>query len=120
MPRPLAGRSFRAPLSASTSASIRRREASAAATRRVEIGTAPLVALPECLLFLDSALLPDVGLVGETREAEHRRIPATEEAPVPVLLVRGLPVLRDIEPDVDVARWQDEWPGDPMAPGADS
>src|SRR4029453_2332945 len=78
-----------------------------------------LVALPECLLFLDSVLLPGVGLVGETREAEQRLLLAAEDAPVPVLLVGGLPVLGNIEPDVDVARGQDEWPGDAVAPGDD-
>jgi hypothetical protein len=72
-----------------------------------------LVALPECLLVLDSVLLPGVGLVGESREAEQRFLLAAAEAPGAVLLVGGLPVLGDIEPAVDVARWQDEWPGDP-------
>jgi hypothetical protein len=37
-----------------------------------------LVALPERLLFLDSMLLPGVGLAGQAGEAEHRFIPATE------------------------------------------
>src|SRR4029450_4296391 len=78
-----------------------------------------LVALPEGLLFLDSALLPGVGLVGEAREAEQRRLPAAEQAPVAVLFVGGLPVLGDIEPDVDVTRGQDERPGDAVAPGDD-
>src|SRR4029453_4774949 len=87
--------------------------------RLTTAGTALLVALPECLLFLDSVLLPGVGLVGQAREAEQRLLAAAEDAPVPVLLVRGLPVLGDIEPDVDVARWQDERPGDPVAPGDD-
>src|SRR5512132_123921 len=78
-----------------------------------------LVALPERLLFLDSVLLPGVGLVGETREAEQRLLTAAEDAPVPVLLVHCLPVLGNVEPDVDVARGQDERPGDPVAPGDD-
>jgi hypothetical protein len=73
-----------------------------------------LVALPESLLFLHSVLLPGVGLVGETREAEQRLLPAAEDAPVAVLLVGGLPVLGDIEPDVDVARWQEDRRDDPV------
>jgi hypothetical protein len=71
-----------------------------------------LVTLPERLPLLDSVPLPRVGLVGEAREAEHRLIPATKDAPVHLLLVRRPPVLGHVEPDVDVARWQDERPGD--------
>jgi hypothetical protein len=68
---------------------------------------------------LDSVLVPGVGLVGQAGEAEHRLISATESAPIPVLLVRDPPVLGHIEPDVDVAGWQDEWAGDAVAPGDD-
>jgi hypothetical protein len=58
-----------------------------------------------CLGSLDvSPLLPGVGLVGETREAEQRLLTAAKDAPAPVLLVRCLAVFGDVVLEVGPAQ----------------